>query len=452
MTIRSRLTAVFIALFGGLLIPFLAVLYFSLSSRLANDFRETIRHDLGQIIIVFGEHGTLADVLEVLYREESDEFKVQVRLLDASEKLVFQSYGFGGSQMESTPLTAPWLKGTLNGDPQLIVRSPIVYLGVPYICEVWKSQADLLAIRRELLFILCAGVPLVLALSVLAGYFFAGRALAPMDDLRRKADQMESSNLSARLPLPPNRDELHRLASTLNSLLSRIESSFESMKRFTADASHELRIPLTNLRGIMEVNLTKKRSQEEHEEDLRDALEEVHRLTKLTTDLLLLATVDAKKLTMRKDRVDVAALLDDVREDARRMDPEEKLTFSVVAPVRLFARADGERIRQLLYILIDNAIKYTPAGGRVTLGAVDRADATEIYVADTGEGISEDEQEHIFQRFYRVDKSRSRDGGGSGLGLSIARAIADGHGGRLTVDSAIGRGSAFRLTLPHLPD
>jgi len=452
MSLRTRLTAVFAALFGGLLIPFLFFLYLYLTSWFNTDLHELTEHDAAEVVAVFSEHDSLAVVLKDLHRTEADEFQVQIRLLDETGKVILESYGFDGVTSKSHAVSGPWGQGTLGGTPYLIYRTAVTYKSINYICEVWKSAEGLGLLKDRLRLIFGFGAPIILLFSALVGYLFARRALSPVDRLREQADMISSDDLSARLPLPRNRDELHRLTATLNRLLARIEGSFDAMKRFTADASHELRIPLTNLRGIIDVNLRKKRTLEEHEEDMGDALDEVHRLTHLTTNLLTLATIDSSKQSLSRTKTDVLTLLKEVIESARRLDLERKLSFVLNAPEMPSVNVNAELVRQVLFILVDNAIKYTPAGGRVTLSASQTADQLQIDVADTGEGIQLDEQERIFERFYRIDKSRARAAGGSGLGLAIARSIAKSHGGQLTVISEPGHGSTFRLVLPTPTD
>jgi signal transduction histidine kinase len=266
------------------------------------------------------------------------------------------------------------------------------------------------------------------------------------------ARAITESNLSARLAVPDSRDELQQLSETLNDMLERIEQSFTSTRQFTADASHELRAPMTLIHTAAEYSLRRERSREDLLESLRKILRESQRTTAIIDDLLLLARGDAGKDPAGLEVVDVVPALREAAEQGSAMGAATNVHVLLLLEAdALPVRANEARLRRLLLILLDNAVKYTPAGGRVTLAA--RRDAQEVLisVADTGAGIAPEDLPHVFERFWRADKVRSREGGGAGLGLAIARQIAELHGARLDVGSEPGRGSIFSVRLPNPP-
>jgi signal transduction histidine kinase len=244
---------------------------------------------------------------------------------------------------------------------------------------------------------------------------------------------------------------LQRLSETLNDMLGRIERSFTRTSQFTADASHELRAPMTLIYTAAQHSLRRERSREELVDSMQKILRESQRTTALIDDLLLLARGDAGKELPVLEAIDAGPLLRDAAGQAAAMAAAKDITVSLQLTAEVLpVSANDAQLRQLLLILIDNALKYTPAGGRVTIqGGLDQADVT-ISVADTGPGISLEDLPHVFERFWRADKVRSRETGGTGLGLTIAKQIAELHGARLGVQSEVGRGSVFTIRLPNL--
>jgi heavy metal sensor kinase len=254
--------------------------------------------------------------------------------------------------------------------------------------------------------------------------------------------------LEQRLQVRGSGDELDRLAGTLNDMLDRLNDAFRQIRQFSADASHELQTPLTILKGEMEVALRARRSPEEYQRVLRSGLEEIDRINHLVAGLLLLARADAGMLRMDTKPVDVGELMQGVceqmktRADARAV----RLHLELQEPVTV--EGDREHLRRLLLNLVDNAVKYTPEGGRVSLSYRLDTDGVRLRVSDTGVGISGEGQPLIFRRFHRAAETRSQDETGVGLGLSIARSIAEAHGGSIDVESAPGQGSTFTVNLP----
>ena len=293
--------------------------------------------------------------------------------------------------------------------------------------------------------------PVLLALSTFGGYWISNRALLPVDRITRDARAVSASNLSARLALPRAKDELFRLSETLNQMLDRIESAFGRVRQFTADASHELRAPLTLIHTAAEFSLRRNRSREELVEAMRKILRESQRTTKLVDNLLFLARADASSSIFEPGIVNLTALLADLQDEALTLAEGRQISISFALPrAALEVSGDEASLGRLFLILVDNAIKYTMTGGAVFVDLRPLAGAAEIVVRDTGIGIARADLPLIFDRFWRADKVRSREMGGTGLGLSIGRWIAEQHSGSLEVESELGAGSTFRVRLPRL--
>jgi heavy metal sensor kinase len=300
----------------------------------------------------------------------------------------------------------------------------------------------------QLLAVLLLAVPVALVLSGGVGYLLARKALAPVDRLRRSTEEITADRLDHRLPVANPRDELGRLSQTLNAMIARLERSFAEIRRFTADASHELRTPLTAIRTEAEVALARPLPAADYQQLLGSILEECDRLARLTDQLLTLAREDASAARRVRDPVDLAALTQGVAETMRPLAESRGLRLDVEAGGPLPVSGDAARLRQVLYNVLDNAIKYTPEG-RVTVRLARRDHAVGITVQDTGIGIPAEHLPRVFDRFYRVDKARSREQGGTGLGLSIAQSIVAAHGGTIELSSTPGQGTTCVVTLPE---
>ncbi len=301
----------------------------------------------------------------------------------------------------------------------------------------------------RLALILALGVPFAAIVALAGGYFLAGRVLAPVGALAEHARRITAESLAARLPIEDPRDEFGQLAGVFNDTLARLHDAFERLRRFTADASHELRTPLTAMRSVGEVALQDARDPGAYREVIGSMLEEVGRLTGLVEGLLLLTRADAGRIHVARETVDLSALATSAAEHLRVLVEEKAQELTVDAPAVVRARCDPALVRQAFVNLLDNAIKYTPPSG--TIGVVVEvlpSGEPAIEVRDSGPGIAPEHLALIFERFYRVDAERSRQTGGLGLGLAIARSVIAASGGRIEVESAPGNGSVFRMVLP----
>ena len=295
--------------------------------------------------------------------------------------------------------------------------------------------------------ILLALLPIGLALAVAGGAWIARRALAPVRAMARQAREITAENLTRRVPRRGAEDELDYLADTLNVVLARLEAAFAELRRFTADAAHELRTPLTALKGGLEVALRHPRSAEAYEHTLRGSLDEVNWLIRLAEDLLLLSRATAGA-GLARARVELEPLLLDGLDVGLRLADGTGVMVGAGAVERAAVLGDAPALRRLLLILVENAVKYTPEGGLVELSLTRAGDEVCLAVRDTGIGIDRADAARVFEPFVRLDDARSRETGGAGLGLAIARSIAVAHGGRITLDSAPKEGSVFTVHLP----
>lgn len=295
-----------------------------------------------------------------------------------------------------------------------------------------------------------AGVPLILLLASAGGYFLARKSLAPIASMNQQTRHITAARLSSRLDVVNPRDELGGLASTINDLLMRLETSFKEQQRFIADASHELRTPLAVLRGETEVVLSRTRTIDEYLESLSLIQDEAERLSHIVEDLFILARqpIDAPTALVKTP----ISLNETVRDCARAAQVlatrnNVRLTTTNISESMVLI-GDEELLKRMILNLLDNAVKYTPQGGEVSLELARQNGNARIVVSDTGIGIPQADQLHVFDRFYRVDKARSRMHGGAGLGLSIVQWIVDAHGGKISINSMPGHGSEFTIELP----
>jgi heavy metal sensor kinase len=315
--------------------------------------------------------------------------------------------------------------------------------------RVAHSEEPLWQEMQEFVSVLLLALPLGLILAGFGGYALARKSLAPVDVMAHKAERISAERLSERLPVGNPDDELGQLAQAFNATLARLENAFEQLRRFTADASHELRTPLTAIRSVGEVALQTPKSATEYRDVIGSMLEETDRLTRLVDSLLTLSRADAGHIHVERTEISVRGLAQEASSLVEVLAEEKRQRISVQGESALVVSGDRLILRQALINLIDNAIKYSPSGSEIVVQIHPGKDSEVIVeVIDQGPGVSREHQSRIFDRFYRVDKARSREWGGAGLGLAIARWAVEVHGGQIVVESAEGSGSIFRVTLP----
>jgi len=333
---------------------------------------------------------------------------------------------------------------------RILTRPVIVNNQIINLVQAGMSLERTHQTSRRFLLILIAMLPVGLALAGGGGWLLARRSLKPVHLITKAAQRISASHLSERLQESGTGDELDQLAQTLNESLERLDESFNQMRQFSADASHELQTPLTVLKGEIEVALRSPRDVEEYRKTLRSALEEIDRLARLVEGLLFLARSDSGVLRIDQKRVDLVDLIRAVRDELDDISKEQEVEIKCDFTESVFVQGDPILLRQLLHNLIHNGLKYTPKGGYVLVTASRKGELAILNVSDSGEGVAKEDQERIFQRFYRSTAARSERGGGAGLGLSIAQSIVTAHRGEISVISDAGTGSTFAVALPLL--
>jgi heavy metal sensor kinase len=292
------------------------------------------------------------------------------------------------------------------------------------------------------------GLPAAVVLAGLGGFFLAGRALKPVGQMAARAETITADRLDERLPIQSPDDELGRLGTAFNETLARLERSFETLRRFTADAAHELRTPLTALRSVGEVALRDARASERSREVLGSMLEEVDRLTRLVDTLLTLSRSDRGRVETERQLLGLRKFAHEIAEYLEALADEKGQRIVLDADTEVYVHADPRLLRQAVSNILDNAIRYSPDGVPIRLTVRRRSGDAVLEVMDQGPGIAPEHQERIFERFYRVDTARSRETGGAGLGLSIAQWAVRANGGTIELESMPGVGSCFRVCLP----
>jgi heavy metal sensor kinase len=318
------------------------------------------------------------------------------------------------------------------------------------IVQVGTPLEDATETLNKILLVIVVSIPLSLLLLWYAGWFLAGRALKPVELITSSAQKISAENLSHRLEIVNPEDEIGKLAVTFNRTLDRLENSFIRTRRFSSDVSHELRTPLTILRGETELGLRWSGDPDEFKKILGSNLEEINRMSEIIGYLLDLSRAEEDSLSLHLQRLDLKELLQDLVQQTWLLAEEKGIKFIFTASDHVYVSADGNRLRQIFLNLLDNAFKFIPAGGEIRLILAHEPPWAKVSVIDSGPGIPENDQPYIFDRFYRVDKARNREDGGSGLGLSLVKSLSEAHGGRVELQSSLGVGSVFTVYLPTI--
>ena len=404
---------------------------------------------------------SLEDIKASIKRESSSHRynQISARVLDADMEMVYTS----------TDFLEPFLRGSGNISKSLnkggpvceLVRvesrsSPYIILNKPvfqdgelkyilqmsmYLRDVYKSSKHF---RENLVMI----IPALIIVSFAGGWFISRRSLAPVGEIIRSASEITSLNLDKRIKSVATGDELEELTSTINLMLDRLEEAFERIVQFTSDVSHELRTPIATLRAGTDIILGKKRTAEEYLALHENNLIEYEKISRMIDDLLTLLRSDSGRKILNLNSINLSCMVDDLSEKFMIIAGSKSVKFFVNNKWKVKIKGDWALLSRALCNLLDNAVKYTPSGGNVSVTIKDNGDEVLIIIKDTGVGIVKKDLGRIFDRFYRSDPSRSRNTGGSGLGLSIVKNIVELHNGRIEVSSNQGKGSVFTVTLP----
>jgi len=477
-SLRFKLTLWYVLILGILLISFSAFLYLTLSGSLHRDVDHKLR-SLAELIasestsplskFSFGNiDQTLEDSMNL---KPIGKF---IQVLDESGRIGRKSENLKSVQL---PISLQALRNaskglityetnrSLGNVPLRIITFPVKENDqVTNIIQVASSLQDVEDVLRTLVIILVITVPSILMIFSLGGQFLANKALKPVDRITQTARIITSQNLNQRIQTLKVKDEISRLIDTFNEMISRLDQSFRQIKQFTTDASHELKTPLTILKGEVEVGLRKKRLPHEYEQILQSNLEEINRMSKIVEDLLLLSKADIGEIRLIKEDIDLTRFITGLIEQMKILAQPKNIRIETSNHQgEIHILGDPLRMRELFINLIENGIKYTEEGGSILITIAKETDDpfsplpphgkrkeafANVTVADTGIGIAKEDHEKIFNRFFRVDKARSREQGGSGLGLSICKWIVEAHQGEITVHSEPGKGSSFIVRLP----
>lgn len=451
LPIRWRLTLWYSAVLAVILVLFSAGVFWQMGRHVLDQMDQELNAELRGVDEELEESSTPAAMSARLHRRfgHYEHLFFDIRYAGESEPLFTRRLG---ESPFPEPRPAAESDATLyqtypsqDGTRWRIASRQVPAPGGTLLARVAGSQSAQEYELSELLASLLLAGPLALASAICGGYLLARRALAPIDRMTRLAREISAQRLNQRIEIVNQHDELGRLASTLNAMIARLEKSFADIQQFTADAAHELRTPITIMRNEAEVTLRLPRSSEEYRKSLESLLEECERLTHLADQLLFLCREDAGMRKPASADVQLDRVAAEVAEHVRALAQEKNVELRSTELTACRVRGDEDALRRLIFNLLDNAVKYTPQDGAVTL-QVNRHDGhVEIIVSDTGAGIPADHVPHLFKRFYRVDAARQ--GRGTGLGLAISRAIVESHGGQIEIESQVGQGTRVKVTL-----
>ncbi|HEX6998467.1 MAG TPA: ATP-binding protein [Gammaproteobacteria bacterium] len=451
-SIGARLTLQYAAVFAVALLLLGGGIWITMTHSLYHAIDESLRDRVEGVRRFIADHRTRLDLPEVKeeFRAHGDLFQVLDRGAGA---WLHRADGLRDAPAPALDAVGgvPRFDNVVVGEePMRFISQDVGIDGHVYAVQAAAPLRDLREGLRNASWVLVPLFPLVLLAASAAGYWMSRRALAPVDEITAAAREITAANLSRRLAVPATGDELERLSRTLNEMIERLERSFRRIAQFTADASHELRTPLAVMRTTAEVALRGPEPPTEQRAALEDILVELERTSQLVENLLLLARADAgQERLLEKRPVDLAAAIAEAVAQAQVLARAQRVALEARLPERpLIVRGDAHALRRLFLILLDNAVKYTPAGGRVDVALAERGGQAVAAVRDTGIGIPPAHLPHIFERFYRVDPARSRRQGGAGLGLAIGCWIAAAHGGAITATSEPQQGSEFTVSLP----
>lgn len=464
MPLRVRLTLWYGSALALVLIVFSVVLYVITARNLRDDVDQSLEETAATAVRSLEERGFLPLL-------DEEDLLSQFPELARIDKF-FQIFSPSGTitirspniKRHEVPLSRKALETSFNGqtvfetakypnEPQLrLISVPINYQGrLLYIVQVGTSMESIEDTLRRFLILLIVAVPIALTVSLAAGWFLAGRALRPVDAITLAAQRIAAGDLSQRLTMQTASDEIGRLAGTFNNMIGRLDASFRQIRQFTSDASHELRTPLTVMKGETELVLRRPRPLEDYHSVLESNLEEIDRMTRIVDELLFLSRADMGEVKMELLPVSLETLVEDIHRQATLLGQDRmiEVVLGTVMPARV--QGDELRLRELLLNLVENAVKYSNPKGKVTISLVTDGQQAIISVTDQGIGIAPDDRPKIFDRFFRTDEARAHTKKGTGLGLAICSWIAEVHKGRINVQSELGRGSTFTVTLPLAP-
>jgi heavy metal sensor kinase len=455
-SIRMRLTLWYVTIFAALLVFFSLFAYTLIRRSLYAQLDGALTVSANNAAAAFlqemneGHHTEAESAAEVLRQMALTNFQVAFlsgeNVVAATQFAIWSHPALTGAQGVSRPtlttVQAP------NGEDARMIVLPMTAGGREYLIALAMPLRNVAGQLEDIRQIFFSTALLALAVAGAGGWLLARQSLAPVMAMSEQARRIGAGNLGERLRVNNGRDELGRLAAVFNDLLARMGHAFESQRQFTADAAHELRTPLAVIISEADVALSRERQPGEYQESLRVVKDEARRLARVVDDMLDLARADAGAQTLRRDEFYLNDLVDECCRAARSLAGPKRVALCAEPSPDVPYFGDEELLRRMLMNLLNNAVKYTPEGGEVRVSLESQNGRATITVADTGVGLTPEEAERVFDRFYRADKARSRAEGGTGLGLPIARWVAEAHRGSITLHSEPGHGSSFTVTLP----
>jgi heavy metal sensor kinase len=451
-SIRLRLTGWYVLVLCLMLVAYAAATFVSVRREFGEQLDEQLHADLETAEGRLARNGSgRIQLVEARHHDANDAEADGIDVWSVSGEPIYRSSV--SSTLPPVPasvtLTQPEYASIASNGRHwrtLVARTTID--GSTVVLRVSRSEERLRQQLGEILTVLVFGLPIAGLLASLGGYVMARRALAPIDRLASEAHRITADRLHERLSVENPNDEIGRLATVINDSLTRLESSFDQLRRFTADASHELRTPLTIIRSIGEVGLGETRSPAEYKEAMGSMLEEVDRLTGLVDTLLRLSHGDAGTVRLSRESIDLGDLTTEVISSLTILAEERQQRFRVDASERVLVTVDRLVLREAIANILDNAIKYSRLGATIDVRARIQGREAVVDIADEGPGVAAEHRERIFDRFFRLDEARSRDEGGTGLGLAIAKWAVEANGGHVSVESGPKGGSVFHIALP----
>lgn len=461
-SLRFRMTIWYAGLLATALLMFGTTVYLGLERHLNREMNESLvrqARTIGdEVLVSMAARGPQFAVTEI---EESYEPEVNGRFIRVTREngnLLYQSRSPRDGSFDATQLVPATDQAKEGYKPRLVNAGgqPLVLQGLLYetptgerfLIETGAPYQLIAAQLRSARLALALGIPVFLVAAALGGLVLVRNSLRPLRAITEQAERISSANLSERLPVARTGDEVERLAVSLNRMIERLEESIHHISRFSADVSHELRTPLTILRGELEMMAQQRSRDVESLEMIGNSLEEIDRLTRIVDQLLIISRLDAGQAGMEREQVNLAELATSTAEQMRLLADERRIAIHFSMEPEVNVTGDRLRLKQVLVNLLDNAIKYTPDMGTVELTVRAESGTALLGVSDNGIGIASDELPYIFDRFYRTDKARRRATGGAGLGLSIVKAIAAAHDGRVWITSIEGKGTTVWVEFP----
>ena len=456
-SIRAKLIVLYVAILTFVFVCFGVYVYAGFRTYLTRALQQTLTWRAQQIASAYLEEIPLkggsyvGGEIQARYAPELNQRVIRIVAPDGR-----QIYGSKNSEF-LTPIPGHQPEGAHefsqvllpNGERlEVVTVSRRIADGSTYTVEVGAPKTDLDTALSGLTRTLILGFPALIGLAIAGAYILLGRALRPVDEIVQAAEVITLENPRQRLPVSKTGDEFERLSLALNRMIERLDESFQLTARFAADASHELRTPLTIMRGELESLVEEPALTEELVERIGNILEEAERLTRIVEGLLLVSRLETGEAQMHREKINLGAMIDGIADQMAPLAEDKLLTLRRAITQGVVVEGDEIRLKQVGVNLLDNAFKYTPEGGQVSVQVMAESDLAVFSVIDSGMGISENALPHIFERFFRSEQARTSRTGGTGLGLAIVQSIVTAHGGHVVVESQEGRGARFRVELP----